>query len=74
MIGSQKGINFKHVGGQDMLLIHPETLIEYLKGLKRSESGWYAFRIETLNRLTHNNTFAKIFPIQKTEHAGAAEK
>lgn len=69
MVSSQKGINFKHVGNQDMLLIHPETLIQYLQGLQRSESGWYAFRIETLNRLTHNNTFAKIFPIQKLEHA-----
>lgn len=62
---TKKGINFKQTPVKKLLLIHPETLMDYLNSLPRSENGWIAFDFRPLPKLSKTNLFAHITPTGK---------
>ena len=59
----KKGINFKQVREDKFLLIHPDTLFEYLNMLPKNEAGWIGFKIDEFEEITERKMFADIKPL-----------
>lgn len=54
----RKGIVLKSVPGKQLLLIHPETLKNYLLGLPANEAGWVTFQVQEVKKpnISHDIT------------------